>query len=76
MRIAIATMSRYISFGGNLQAYASQKTIMENSKSLCLHIAREDKRHKIFVNIRSARDILTNLNRIIHYGEHRKNEVI
>lgn len=37
MRIAIATMSRDISFGGNLQAYAVQKTICENSHSSSLH---------------------------------------
>ena len=72
MRIAIATMSRDISFGGNLQAYALQKTILENSHSSCLHIAREAQRHKIFIPIKNKRSILTNINRLIHYGNHRK----
>lgn len=72
MRIAIATMSRDISFGGNLQAYALQKTILENSHSSCLHIAREPKKHKIFVTIKTARDILTNANRVVHYGAHKR----
>lgn len=72
MKIAITTMSRDISFGGNLQAYALQKTIFENSKSSCLHIARENKRHRIFVKIKTARNILTNINRLVHYGSHRR----
>ena len=72
MKIAIATMSRDISFGGNLQAYALQKTILEISNSTCVHIAREPKTHKIFIPIRSKRNILTNINRLLHYGNHKR----
>lgn len=72
MRIAIATMSRDISFGGNLQAYALQRTICENSHSSCLHIARESKKHKIFVPVKTPRDVLTNVNRVVHYRAHKR----
>lgn len=72
MKIAIATMSRDISFGGNLQAYALQKTILENSNSTCLQIARHNKRQRVFVPIKTMRNILTNVNRLLHYVKHRR----
>lgn len=72
MKIAIATMSRDISYGGNLQAYALQKTILQNSHSQCLQIARHNKRHSVFVPIRNIRNILTDANRLLHYPQYRR----
>lgn len=70
MKIAIATMSRDISYGANLQAYSLQKKIKEICECECDHIAREAQKHSVFVKIRNPRNILTNLNRLVHYSNH------
>lgn len=72
MKIGIVTMSRDISYGANLQAYALQKNIKKHSEDLCLQIAREPQKHSIYVKVRTYRNILTNINRFFHSKKHKR----
>lgn len=71
MKIGILTFNQEVSCGALLQAHALQKKLNECGVT-SLQIRRNDTPCKIFIPIKSCRNVLTNINRLVHYRRHSK----